>query len=184
MSLATHAVTNQSIVRMRRRQRANPEAFPLAGAKARQCDTAGGARRRLRVLIALVAVLALPSLCGEAAAQEAGEAASQETTYGGAAIGNVLETLHLRQTPPPAPDFVVRSRPAPDSLEYQPMKPTEKPTGKKTPAQLDALGAELEGALERNRKAGARVAVPDPAPRRAAPRRAAAAAKPPRQQAN
>jgi len=183
MSLATHAVTNQSIVRMRRRQRANPEALPLAGAKARQCDTAGGAARRLRVLIALAAALALPSLRGEAAAQEAGEAAAQETASGGAMVGNVLETLHLRQTPPPAQDFVVRSRPAPDQLQYQPMKPTEKPTGKKTPAQLDALGAELQGALEQNRKAGARVAVPDPAPRPATPRRAAAA-KPPREQAN
>jgi hypothetical protein len=183
MSLATHAVTNQSIVRMRRRQRANPEALPLAGPKARQCDTAGGAARRVRVLIALAAALALPSLCGEAAAQEAGEAAAQETASGGAMVGNVLETLHLRQTPPPAQDFVVRSRPAPDQLQYQPMKPTEKPTGKKTPAQLDALGAELQGALEQNRKAGARVTVPDPAPRPATPRRAAAA-KPPREQAN
>jgi hypothetical protein len=183
MSLATHAVMNQSIVRMRRRQRANPEALPLAGAKARQCDTAGGAATRLRVLIAFAAALALSSLCGEAAAQEAGEAGAQEAASGGAVIGNVLETLHLRQTPPPPQDFVVRSRPAPDSLQYQPMKPTEKPTGKKTPTQLDALGAELQGALEQNRKAGARVAVPDPAPRPATPRRAAAA-KPPREQAN
>jgi len=180
MSLATHAVTNQSIVRMRRRQRANPEALPLAGANARQCDTGGGAARRLRVLIALAAALALSSLPGEAAAQEA---EGPETVSGGAMVGNVLETLHLRQTPPPAQDFVVRSRPAPDQLQYQPMKPTEKPTGKKTPAQLDALGAELQGALEQNRKAGARVAVPDPAPRPATPRRAAAA-KPPREQAN
>ena len=177
MSLATHAVTNQSIVRMRRRQRANPEALPLAGANARQCDTGGGAARRLRVLIALAAALALSSLPGEAAAQEA---EGQETVTGGAMVGNVLETLHLRQTPPPAQDFVVRSRPAPDQLQYQPMKPTEKPTGKKTPAQLDALGAELQGALEQNRKAGARAAVPDPAPRPATPRRAAAA-KPPRE---
>jgi len=180
MSLATHAVTNQSIVRMRRRQRANPEALPLAGANARQCDTGGGAARRLRVLIALAAALALSSLPGEAAAQEA---EGQETVTGGAMVGNVLETLRLRQTPPPAQDFVVRSRPAPDQLQYQPMKPTEKPTGKKTPAQLDALGAELQGALEQNRKAGARVAVPDPAPRPATPRRAASA-KPPREQAN
>ncbi len=97
-------------------------------------------------------------------------------------IGDVLQTLHLRREPPPQQDFVVRSRPAPDSLEFQPMKPTEKPTGKKTPAQLDALGADLESALERNRKAGARVAAPDPAPRPAA--RRAAAAKPPRDQAN
>ncbi len=133
-------------------------------------------------MIALAAALALPSLRGEAGAQEAGVAGAQEAVSGGAVIGDVLETLHLRQTPPPAQDFVVRSRPAPDSLDYQPMKPTEKPTGKKTPAQLDALGAELQGALEQNRKAGARVAMPDPAPRQA-PRRAAAA-KPPRDQAN
>ena len=180
MTLATHAVTNQSIVRMRRRQRANPEALPLAGANARQCDTGGGAARRLGVLIALAAALALSSLRGEAAAQEA---EGQETVSGGVMVGNILETLHLRQTPPPAQDFVVRSRPAPEQLQYQPMKPTEKPSGKKTPAQLDALGAELQGALEQNRKAGARVAVPDPAPRPATPRRAAAA-KPPREQAN
>ncbi len=170
---------------MRRRQRANPEALSLAGAKARQCDTAGDARRRFRVLIALAAALAVPSLCGDAAAQEA---PAQAAVSGGSVIGDVLETLHLRQTPPPPQDFVVRSRPAPDSLHYQPMKPTEKPTGKKTPAQLDALGAELEGALEQNRKAGARVAVPDPAPRQGAPRQGApkraAAAKPPREQAN
>jgi hypothetical protein len=164
---------------MRRRQRANPEALPLAGANARQCDTGGGAARRLRVLIALAAAVALSSLPGEAAAQEA---EGPETVSGGAMVGNVLETLRLRQTPPPAQDFVVRSRPAPDQLQYQPMKPTEKPTGKKTPAQLDALGAELQGALEQNRKAGARVAAPDPAPRPAA--RRAAAAKPPRDQAN
>jgi hypothetical protein len=180
MSLATHAVTNQSIVRMRRRRRANPEALPLAGAKARRCDTAGGAAWRLRILITFAAALALPSLCGQAAAQVA---QPQEAASGGAVVGDVLDTLHLRQTPPPAQDFVVRSRPAPDELHYQPMKPTEKPTGKKTPAQLDALGAELEGALEQNRKAGARVAVPDSASRPAAPRRAAAA-KPPREQAN
>ena len=179
MSLATHAVTNQSIVRMRRRQRANPEALPLAGAKARQCDTAGGAARRLRILITLAVALALPRLCDEAAAQEA---EAPKAVSGGAMVGDVLDTLHLRQTPPPAQDFVVRSRPAPDQLQYQPMKPTEKPTGKKTPAQLDALGAELQGALEQNRKAGARVAAPDPAPRPAA--RRAAAAKPPRDRAN
>ena len=97
-------------------------------------------------------------------------------------IGDVLETLHLRRTPPTAQDFIARSRPAPDSLKYQPMKPTDRTTGKATPEQLDALGAELESALERNRKAGARVAAPDPAPRPAA--RRAAAAKPPREQAN
>ena len=180
MSLATHAVTTQSIVRTRRRQRANPEALPFAGAKARQCDTAGGAARRLRILVTLAVALAPASLCDGAAAQEA---EAQEGVSGGAIVGNVLETLHLRQTPPPAQDFVVRSRPAPDELQFQPMKPTEKPTGKKTPAQLDALGAELEGALERNRKAAARVAVPDSASRPATPRRAAAA-KPPREQAN
>ncbi|MGA9825208.1 MAG: hypothetical protein WBQ53_10295 [Methylocystis sp.] len=180
MSLATHAVTTQSIVRMRRRQRANPEAFPFVGAKARQCDTAGGAARRLRILITLAVALALPSLCDEAAAQEA---EAPKAVSGGAMVGDVLDTLHLRQTPPPAQDFVVRSRPAPDQLHYQPMKPTEAPTAKKTPAQLDALGAELEGALEQNRKKGARVAVPDLASRPATPRRAAAA-KPPREQAN
>ncbi|MGA8169440.1 MAG: hypothetical protein WB816_01170, partial [Methylocystis sp.] len=85
-----------------------------------------------------------------------------------------MDSLNLRHAPPPAADFVVRSRPAPDTLNYRPMAPTEKSTKKKTPEQLDALGAELEGALARNRQAGARVATPDPAPG-PAPRRAAGA---------
>jgi hypothetical protein len=152
------------------RQRANPEALPLAGGAARRCDTGGGARGRGRARVALAAAFVLARLCGGAAAQEA--------PSGGAVIGDVLGALHLRQDPPPAADFVVHSRPAPDSLKYQPMKPTQPPSGKKTPAELDALGAELEGALQANRKAGARVAVPDPAPR------PGAAVKPPRNQAN
>lgn len=172
MSLVTHAVTGQSIVRMR--QRPNPYALPYACAAARQCDTGGAASARRRVAVAFAAGLVLWGLCASASAQEANSP--------GAVVGDVLDALHLRQEPPAAADFVVRSRPAPGSLDYQPMKPTEKSEKKKTPAQLDALGAELESALAQNRRAGARVAAPDPAPR-PAPRRAAGT-KPPQGQAN
>ncbi len=124
--------------------------------------------------MALAAAFVLWRFCVPAAAQEANSP--------GAAVSGVLDALHLRQEPPPAADFVVRSRPAPDALDYQPMKPVEKSQKKKTPAQLDALGAELESALERNRRAGAGVARPDPAPRPT--QRRAAGAKPPQGQAN
>jgi hypothetical protein len=124
--------------------------------------------------MALAAAFILWRLCVPAAAQEANSP--------GAAVGGVLDALHLRQEPPSAADFVVRSRPAPDTLDYQPMKPAEKPQKKKTPAELDALGAELETAGRQNRLAGGRVAKPDPAPRPASHH--TAGAKPPQGQAN
>lgn len=76
-------------------------------------------------------------------------------------IGNVFDALHLRPERAPTPDFVEQSRKDPNTLDYRPMEPTEKTQKKKTPAELDALGAELEGALTRNRRAAAGVKSPD-----------------------
>ncbi len=91
----------------------------------------------------------------------AGAAFAQEPQSGGEVIGKALDALHLRTAPPPVADFVKKSRPDPNSLDYKQLGPTEKSSKKKSPAELDELGADLENALERNRKAAARVKIPD-----------------------
>lgn len=112
----------------------------------------------------LIAALALSCCCGNALAQEAATP--------GEMIGNVFDVLHLRSERAPAPDFVEQSRQDPHSLDYRPLGPAEKSQKKKTPAELDALGADLEGALERNRRAAAGVKKPD-SPVHGAPRASA-----------
>jgi hypothetical protein len=79
----------------------------------------------------------------------------------GSAVGQVFEALHLRTTPPPAADFVERTRPDPESLDYLPLAPRDKTSKKKTPEQLDAIGTSLERAKESNLRAAGRVATPD-----------------------
>ncbi len=145
-----------------------------ANVVARQSAAASGLPRRLALQAAPVAAL-IACLCVPAAAQEA-------ASTPGTMVGDVLDALHLRREPPPAQDFVKSSRPAANTLDYKPMAPNDPPKNKKTPAQLDALGAELESARAANQRAGARVATPDVAPPRAA--RRASAAKSPRSQGN
>jgi len=76
-------------------------------------------------------------------------------------VGRALDSMHLRAEPAPAAGFVEQARPDRSSLDYKHMVPNEKSLKKKTPAELDALGSELEGALARNRRAAARVKIPD-----------------------
>jgi hypothetical protein len=88
-------------------------------------------------------------------------ALAQEPQSGGELVGEALDALHLRAEPAPAPDFVEKARPDRNSLDYKQMAPTDKSSKKKTPAELDALGSDLERALEKNRRAAARVKIPD-----------------------
>jgi hypothetical protein len=126
-----------------------------ATAAVTQCDAiarGGGIRFCAAAQIALASVLlCLPS-----------GAFAQEAQSGGEAVGRALDAMHIRAEPAPAADFVERARPDRNSLNYKPMAPTEKSLKKKTPAELDALGAELESSLARNRRAAARVKIPDP----------------------
>jgi hypothetical protein len=90
-----------------------------------------------------------------------GAALAQEPQSGGELVGGALDALHLRAEPAPAPEFVEKARPDRNSLDYKQMAPTDKSSKKKTAAELDALGSDLERALEKNRKAAARVKIPD-----------------------
>ncbi|QGM46908.1 hypothetical protein [Methylocystis heyeri] len=101
-----------------------------------------------------------------------GQALAQESPQsGGEAVGRALDALHLRAEPAPSADFVEKARPDSSSLDYKPLAPTDKSSNKKSAAELDALGADLEKALERNRKAAARVKTPDSPAARPSPKK-------------
>jgi len=111
---------------------------------------------RFRLTAAIALAVASVALSRSAQAQSVGES-----------IGGAVDALHLRTTPPPAADFVQKSRPNPETLDYRPLAPTAKPSPKRrTPEQLDALGGELERARERNLRSAARVKIPDAPPQR------------------
>jgi hypothetical protein len=110
------------------------------------------AGRPLLALGLMAAALLAPACAG---AQEA-------PSTGGETIGRVFDALGLRSEPKPAPDFIQKARPDPQSLDYQPFSPPDSERARaKTPAQLDAMGADLNRSLARNRAAAARVKIPD-----------------------
>lgn len=96
----------------------------------------------------------------------------------GEAIGRILDGTNLRRAPPAPPDFVVNTRPDPGALDYTPLS-TPQPTDrspKKTPAELEAIGADLARAAASNKDKAARIKTPDaaaPAARSASPSKAA-----------
>ncbi len=55
----------------------------------------------------------------------------------GEAIGRIFEAVKLRNTPPPPPDFVVKSRGAP--LDYKPLLPTDRENHRKPAAELQSI---------------------------------------------
>ena len=96
---------------------------------------------------------------------------AQQNGSPGELINGVMQGLGLSPTVPPAADFVVRSRPDPDQLDYLPFRPT--PPGflenanlprERFEAQQESIRA-LEGARARNRARAARVGAPEAATR-------------------
>lgn len=107
-----------------------------------------------KLLIATILALAAAS---QAAAQDA------PSTAGGA-IGNVFESLGLRKPPPTPPDFVRDSRPPPEQLNYEPLKPkpeTSASDSKKSVQSLSTAGSDLERAAAEARRRASRVKVPN-----------------------
>jgi hypothetical protein len=115
---------------------------------ARQCDTFG----------ALTPTIFAVALLG---ALSSAQACAQESSSGGEFVGKAFETLHLRETPREPPDFVQQSRPGPASLDYQPLAPKPEKAKKKTAAELNALGADLAKARERNLRAARNIKALD-----------------------
>jgi hypothetical protein len=98
-------------------------------------------------LLSLALTLAAPTRAQEAPAT------------GGQAIGGIVDALGLRAKPAPAPDFVRNSRR--EGLNYVPFSPPAPQSRKKTPAEMQALGAELDKAVAESRRRAARVKVPN-----------------------
>lgn len=102
----------------------------------------------------------------------AGGARAEQSGSPGELIGGIMQGLGLGPTVPPAADFVVRSRPDPDRLDYLPFRPT--PPGflenanlprERFEAEQNAIRG-LESAGARNRARAARVGAPDAQSRR------------------
>jgi hypothetical protein len=89
----------------------------------------------------------------------AGAAAAQEgpPSTGGELIGGMFDALGIRKPRPAAPDFVRESRP--EHTDYVPLAP--RPEKRKTAAELQAAGAELDRAAAENRRRAGRVKTPD-----------------------
>jgi hypothetical protein len=92
--------------------------------------------------------------------------AQQPSNAPGSLVGRFLDAAGLRAPPPPTPDFVRESRP--QRFDYMPIDPTRGPTGRKTAAEMRALGASLDAAIASNRAKAARVKAPDAAPQKRA----------------
>jgi hypothetical protein len=88
-----------------------------------------------------------------------GAALAQEPTTGGQAIGAIFNGLGLRKPPGPAPDFVTNSRPA--ALDYAPLAPAPEKAKRRSPAEMQAAGDELDKAIAQNRRRAARVKIPN-----------------------
>jgi hypothetical protein len=71
---------------------------------------------------------------------------------GGGTPWDTIRSTKLKADVPEARDFVRQSRPSSDSLDYQPTTGTDPQRPKlRTKAELDALKAELEGAIVTNK---------------------------------
>jgi hypothetical protein len=88
-----------------------------------------------------------------------GASLAQEPTTGGRAIGAIFDGLGLRKPPGPAPDFVTNSRQ--ETLDYAPLAPAPEKAKKRSPAEMQAVGDELDRAIAQNRRRAARVKIPN-----------------------
>ena len=102
-------------------------------------------RRHALLLLSLL-------LAGPAAAQEA-------PATGGSMIGRIFDATGLRAPPPPSADFVRQSRPG--ELDYAPLTPAPAQSRKKTAAEMEASGAQLDRAIAENKRKAARVKIPN-----------------------
>lgn len=98
------------------------------------------------------------ALAGAALALAGAARAQDAPPTGGRAIGAIFDGLGLRKPPAPAPDFVRESRP--ERLDYLPLAPRPGTSQKKTPAEMEALGAQLDRAIAENKRKAARVKTP------------------------
>ena len=122
-------------------------------------DRLRNARRNKRFAMRRAVAL---TLCG-ALATSSCAARAQAPSSVGEAIGRVLEETNVRAKPPASPDFVVKSRPDRNNLDYTPFSAPEADgqAKKKTRADFEAIGADLDQAAARNREKATRVATPD-----------------------
>ncbi len=101
-------------------------------------------------------------LCAAGAGARAQDVA-QEVWSPGRIIGDIGEQTGLHDKVPPAPGFVVKTRPPEGELDYRPLEPTQAESPPDTGAAARAAGQELDAAIAKNRRLV--TGVPAPAPR-------------------
>lgn len=82
---------------------------------------------------------------------------SAQSADGGSAFGGLMESLGLKSTTAPAPEFVRKSRPGEGSLDYMPVGAPHpaNPIKVMTPAEVAAATDALDGArMTQQRRAG------------------------------
>ncbi len=85
--------------------------------------------------------------------------ASQDIWSPGRIIGDIGESTGLHDKVPPAPDFVVKTRPPDWELDYRPLDPTQAETPTDVNAAARAAGRELDAAKAANRRLATGVAA-------------------------
>jgi len=81
-----------------------------------------------------------------------GQEASQDVWSPGRIIGDIGETSGLHVKVPPAPAFVVKTRPPEWELDYRPLEPTQAEPPPDVSAAARAAGKELDAARAANRR--------------------------------
>jgi hypothetical protein len=109
-----------------------------------------------------VLAIVISCFCSGMASAGAQEA-SQEVWSPGRIIGDIGESSGLHVKVPPAPAFVVKSRPPEWELDYRPLEPTQAEPPPDVNAAARAVGKELDAARAANRRLA--TGVPAPASR-------------------
>lgn len=101
----------------------------------------------------------ISGLCGVVASAR-GQEASQDVWSPGRIIGDIGESSGLHDKVPPAPGFVVRTRPPEWELDYRPLEPTQAEPPQDVNAAARATGKELDAARAANRRLATGVPAP------------------------
>ena len=111
-------------------------------------------------VIGSVFLVALPGALGSARAQEASGTIEQPGSFDG-----LLRAMDLKAAVAPAPDFVQRTRPADDKLQFMPVGTphADHPIKTLSPAEVAATTADLDAVrMTQQRRAGLKpIPVPD-----------------------
>lgn len=123
----------------------------------------------IRRVAGVAAIVMLGWIAGHAGARA--EDAARDVQSLGRAVSEIGESMGLREKVPPAPAFVVKTRPPEQELDYRPLDPTEAESPQDAYAAARAAGQELDAAGAVNRRLATGVAPPPARPAATRPKK-------------